>query len=52
MKTAIVDQDKITRRYARYAEIPSCAPGWQTFKYGKLGELTEKIRTFALPFEK
>ena len=52
MKTAIVDQDKITRRYARYAEIPSCALGWQTFKYGKLGELTENIRTFALPFEK
>ena len=25
--------------------------GWQTFKYGKLGELTENIRTFALPFE-
>jgi RHS repeat-associated protein len=27
------------------------ASGWQTFKYGKLGELTENIRTFALPFE-
>ena len=25
--------------------------GWQTFKYGKLGEVTENIRTFALPFE-
>ena len=25
--------------------------GFQTFKYGKLGELTENIRTFALPFE-
>ena len=27
------------------------ASGWQTFSYGKLGELTENIRTFALPFE-
>ena len=27
------------------------ASGWQTFKYGKLGEVTENIRTFALPFE-
>ncbi len=27
------------------------ASGWQTFKCGKLGELTENIRTFALPFE-
>ena len=41
------------RRSARYAEIilyedPS---GWQKFSYGKLGELTENIRTFALPFE-
>ena len=26
--------------------------GFQTFKYGKLGEVTENIRTFALPFEK
>ena len=51
MKVTIANQNKITRRYARYAEIPSCAPGWQTFKYGKLGELTENIRTFALPFE-
>ena len=25
--------------------------GFQTFKYGKLGEVTENIRTFALPFE-
>ena len=25
------------------------ASGWQKFKYGKLGELTENIRTFALP---
>ena len=24
---------------------------WQTFKYGKLGEVIENIRTFALPFE-
>ena len=27
------------------------ASGWQTFKYGKLGEVTENIRTFALPFD-
>ena len=27
------------------------ASGWQTFKYGKLGEVTENIRTFALPNE-
>ena len=27
------------------------ASGWQKFSYGKLGELTENIRTFALPFE-
>ena len=27
------------------------ASGWQTFKYGKLGEVTENIRTFALPYE-
>ena len=25
--------------------------GWQTFKYGKLGEVTENIRTFALPYD-
>ena len=25
--------------------------GWQTFKYGKLGEVTENIRTFVLPYE-
>ena len=29
----------------------SFASGWQTFKYGKLGEVTENIRTFAPPFE-
>ncbi|MCR4964853.1 MAG: hypothetical protein K6A41_04275, partial [Bacteroidales bacterium] len=27
------------------------ATGWQSFKYGKLGEVTENIRTFAFPFE-
>ena len=27
------------------------ASGWQTFKYGKLGELTENTRTFVLPYE-
>ena len=27
------------------------ASGWQTFSYGKLGELVENNRTFALPFE-
>ena len=27
------------------------ASGWQKFSYGKLGELNENIRTFALPFE-
>ena len=27
------------------------ASGWQTFSYGKLGEVTENIRTFAPPFE-
>ena len=44
---------KNPRRYARYAEIilQEDASGWQTFSYGKLGELTENIRTFALPFE-
>ena len=25
--------------------------GWQTFKYGKLGEVTENTRTFVLPYE-
>ena len=25
--------------------------GWQAFKYGKLGEVTEETRTFALPYE-
>ena len=37
----------------RYAEIMfyEDASGWQTFKYGKLGEVIENIRTFALPFE-
>ena len=35
----------------RYAEILAYASGFQTFKYGKLGEVTENIRTFALPFE-
>ena len=42
-----------TCRYARYAEtfFQEDASGWQTFKYGKLGEVTENIRTFALPFE-
>ena len=43
----------VPHRYARYAEIMfyEDASGLQTFKYGKLGELTENIRTFALPFE-
>jgi|GEM_PF-1577544 len=27
------------------------ASGWQKFSYGKLGEVTENIRTFALPFD-
>ena len=27
------------------------ASGWQTFKYGKLGEVIENIRTFALPYD-
>ena len=27
------------------------ASGWQTFKYGKLGEVTGNIRTFVLPYE-
>ena len=27
------------------------ASGWQTYKYGKLGEVTENIRTFALPYD-
>ena len=27
------------------------ASGWQTFSYGKLGEVIENIRTFALPFD-
>ena len=43
----------VPHRYARYAEIMfyEDASGWQTFKYGKLGEVIENIRTFALPFE-
>lgn len=43
----------VPHRYARYAEIMfyEGASSWQTFKYGKLGEVTENIRTFALPFE-
>ena len=42
----------VPHRYARYAEIMfyEDASGWQTFSYGKLGELTENIRTFAPPF--
>ena len=41
------------RRSVRYAEtfFQEDASGWQTFKYGKLGEVTENIRTFALPFD-
>ena len=41
------------RRSVRYAEtfFLEDASGWQNFSYGKLGELTENIRTFALPFE-
>ena len=39
------------RKSARSVEISLLASGWQTFSYGKLGELTENIRTFALPFE-
>ena len=41
------------RRSVRYAEtfFQEDASGWQTFKYGKLGEVIENIRTFALPFE-
>ncbi len=27
------------------------ASGWQAFSYGKLGEVTENIRTFVFPFE-
>ena len=27
------------------------ASGWQKFSYGKLGEVTENIRTFVLPFD-
>ena len=27
------------------------ASGWQKFEYGKLGEVTKNMRTFALPFE-
>ncbi len=27
------------------------ASGWQRFFYGKLGEVTKNIRTFALPYE-
>jgi len=27
------------------------ASGWQTFSYGKLGEVTENTRTFTLPYE-
>ena len=27
------------------------ASGWQTFKYGKLGEVIENIRIFAVPFD-
>ena len=51
MIITVADQDKNLCRYARYAETPPYASGWQTFSYGKLGELTENIRTFAPPFE-
>ena len=53
MKEQKIMPSKNPCRYARYAEIIlyEDASGWQTFKYGKLGELTENIRTFALPFE-
>ena len=51
MIITVADQDKNLCRYARYAETPPYASGWQTFSYGKLGEVTENIRTFALPFE-
>ena len=49
MIITVADQDKNLCRYARYAETPPYASGWQTFSYGKLGEVTENIRTFALP---
>ncbi len=51
MRKTVANQVKNPRRSARSEEIPSLASGWQTFSYGKLGELTENIRTFALPFE-
>ena len=37
--------------YSLLTANSSSASGWQTFKYGKLGEVIENIRTFALPFE-
>ena len=51
MIITVADQDKNLCRYARYAETPPYASGWQIFKYGKLGEVVENIRTFTLPFE-
>ena len=51
MRKTVANQVKNLCRYARYAETPPYASGWQTFSYGKLGELNENIRTFALPFE-
>lgn len=39
------------RKSARSVEISLLASGWQTFSYGKLGEVIENIRTFALPYD-
>ena len=40
-----------TANYSLLTANSAFASGWQKFSYGKLGELTENIRTFALPFE-
>ena len=45
------DAPRPTANYSLLTANSSFASGWQTFSYGKLGELTENIRTFALPFE-
>jgi len=45
------DAPQPTAHYSLLTANSYFASGWQTFKYGKLGEVTENIRTFALPNE-
>ncbi|MBO7492078.1 MAG: hypothetical protein J6T59_06530, partial [Bacteroidales bacterium] len=44
------NQDTATNAVGKVV-LQEDASGWQTFSYGKLGEVVENIRTFALPFE-